>query len=751
MALLGAIIYGWHLSDKIDKRFAARRWSIPSKVFTDTMLLYPGQRLNQRLFIKKLKRMGYRAISIRPDRGGEMQTIPNGLRIFLNNFNTPLKNRSGFLLDIKITENTIESLIRRDNGEILPLLEIEPEELALFFGRERERRQLVSIKHIPKHVIHTVLAAEDSRFFEHWGIDPRGILRALITNLQRGSVQQGGSTITQQLAKNYFLTPDRNLVRKFQEAVMALSMEWMYSKEEILEIYLNEIYLGQKGSVAINGIGEAAYFYFGKPVRELTVAEAAVIAGLIKAPNHYSPYVDKKACQTRRNLVLTAMQRKGWISEEKFKAESKAPIKTVGYTVDGKKAPYYIDYLKQQLGMLYRPEDLFTLGLSIYTTLDSQVQMAAEKALAEGLHRLENKFPALKRKSSERNLQGAIVVMQPKTGHILAMVGGRNYGESQFNRITQARRQAGSAFKPFVFAAGLDAFTPISMLSNQPKEYSVNGKIWKPKNFEKDAEKQVTVRKALENSYNLAAVDLAMQIGLDQIVDTAAHFGFSTPFKPYPSLALGAFEVIPLELARAYCVFPAGGMMPFPLALKAVADENGRMLEQRHLKIERLISNAKAFIMNSLLSGVVKRGTGRSLRHRGIDWPAAGKTGTTNNYRDAWFIGYTPDLLALVWVGFDNGDSIKSTGAQAALPIWTQLIKAIPHHISQNDFRVPGEIVKRMICSDGQKAIVSKNCPAPYEEYFLKENAPKALFQQDTQSGFFDKFIKGIKDIFKGD
>ncbi len=751
LALFGAIIYGWHLSGKVDKRFSSRRWSIPSKVFTDTMLLYPGQRLNLKFFQEKLKRMGYREVSILPVRKGEMQTIRKGIRIFLNDLKIPWKDRSGFLIKIEITQNTIASIVRQDNGKFLQLLEIEPEEIMLFFGPERERRQLVSIDHIPKHLIHAVLAAEDSRFFQHWGIDPRGILRALITNLRHGSIQQGGSTITQQLAKNYFLTPDRNLTRKFQEALLALTMELKYSKEDILEIYLNEIYLGQKGSVAINGIGEAAYFYFGKIVQELSIGEAAAIAGLIKAPNHYSPYVDKKACQVRRNLVLTAMQRKGWISDEKLKTQITAPITPVGYTVYGKKAPYYIDYLTKQLGMLYKPEDLSTLGLSIYTTLDSQVQMAAEKALTEGLQRLENKFPALKRKSSDRSLQGALVVMQPKTGHILAMVGGRNYSESQFNRITQARRQAGSAFKPFVFLAGLDTFTPISILSNQPKEYSVDGQTWKPKNFEQHAKKQVTVRKAIENSYNLATVDLAMQVGLEQIVDTAARFGFSTPFKPYPSLALGAFEVIPLELARAFCVFGSGGIMPFPLALKAVADENGSMLEQRHLKIERLISTSKAFIINSLLRGVVKSGTGRSLENRGITWPVAGKTGTTNNYRDAWFVGYTPDLLALVWVGFDNGDSIKSTGAQAALPIWAELIKGIPHHISQSDFRVPAGIVKRMICSDGGKAVVSKNCPKPYEEYFLLENAPKVSILNGTKSGIFDNFIKGIKDIFKGD
>jgi penicillin-binding protein 1B len=340
--------------------------------------------------------------------------------------------------------------------------------------------------------------------------------------------------------------------------------------------------------------------------------------------------------------------------------------------------------------------------------------------------------------------------MQPKTGHILAMVGGRDYSKSQFNRITQSLRQPGSAFKPFVYVTGLDTMTPITMLSNAPKTYNVDGKPWRPKNFEHHGNKQVSLRSALENSDNLATVDLAMRIGLKPIIDTATRFGFSTPFKPYPSIALGAFEVIPLELARAYCAFAAGGVMPFPLGLKAVVDENGKVLERRHLKIERLISPAKAFMITSLLRGVIETGTGRTLGNKGISWPVAGKTGTTNDFRDAWFIGYTPDILALVWVGFDNGGAIGATGAQAALPIWAQLMKAIPHQISHNDFRVPDGIVTRTICNENGQPMVSENCDKPRQEFFLANNAPPPPRPKGSIQGVFEKFIKGIKDIFKG-
>ena len=673
------------------------------------------------------------------------------MRVFLYDLETPWKKRAGFPVHIQFDPNTIKSITRQDNGKSISLLEIEPEEIMLFFGRERESRRLVSIQKVPEHFIHAVLAAEDHRFFQHWGIDPRGILRALITNLQHGTIRQGGSTITQQLAKNYFLTPDRNLVRKLREALLAIVMEFKYSKHEILEIYLNEIYLGQKGSVAVNGIGEAAYFYFGKPVQELSFSEAATIAGLIKAPNHYSPYIDKTACRRRRNSILKVMQSKGWISDAQLQAHTKTPVITAGYTIYGKQAPYFMDYLAQQLTTLYKPEELVSLGLSIYTTLDPQVQIAAENALSKELSRLENNTTALKRKSSDKKLQGAVVVIQPKTGHILAMVGGRNYSKSQFNRITQSRRQPGSAFKPFVYVVGLDTYNPITMLSNTPRTYNIDGKTWAPKNFERHAKKQVSFRSALENSDNLATVDLAMQIGLKPIIETATRFGFSTPFKPYPSLALGAFEVIPLELARAYCAFAAGGMMPFPLGLKAVVDENSHVLERRHLKIERLISPSKAFMITSLLRGVVENGTGRTLGNKGISWPVAGKTGTTNNSRDAWFIGYTPDILALVWVGFDNGDTIKATGAQAALPVWAELMKAIPHQISHKDFRVPDGIVTRMICSEDGKPVVTQNCAKPRKEFFLAENAPPEPRLRGPLEGVFEKLIEGIKDIFNAD
>ncbi|MBN1930402.1 MAG: PBP1A family penicillin-binding protein [Desulfobacterales bacterium] len=741
------ILYGGYLSIQIENRFSSRRWSIPSKVFSDITLLYPGQFINLNLFNEMLQRLEYQEVPHQPKRKGELHTSKTSIDIFLHDIKTPSLNREGFPVQIRFNQNQIESIIRTDKKESIPILELEPEEIVLFFGPERERRQLVSIDQLPKHLIFAVLAAEDARFYRHYGVDPFAILRAFYTNLIHGAIRQGGSTITQQLTKNYFLTPEKTISRKLNELMIALIIEAMYTKDTILEIYLNEIYLGQKGSVSINGIGEAAYFYFGKPVSELSTVESATIAGLIRGPNHYSPYADKTRCLKRRNQVLSAMHRNGWISAEELQLDLSLPVNPAGFTLHGRKAPYFIDYLTKQLENLYPAETLYSQGLSIYTTLDTQVQTAAEKALEKGLIRLEKSNSALKREDPLKQLQGAIIVMQPKTGDILAMVGGRNYNESQFNRIAQARRQPGSLFKPFVYVTALDQFTPASILSNAPQSYEINGKLWQPQNFEITTEEHVRLRTALKKSYNLATIDLAMQIGLNRIVKTATEYHFSTPLQPYPSLALGAFEMIPIEIARAYCVFAADGVQTYPLSLKSVSDENGKIIQRKHMKIERLISPAKAFLMNSMLESVVTEGTAQSLKNRGIAWPLAGKTGTTNNYRDAWFVGYTPDILALVWVGFDNGDPVFATGSAAALPIWADLITAIPHCISKDGFNMPTGVVKKSICAESGELAIKNRCPTSLDEFFLAENVPMTYCKVHQKYGVVNRFTRGIKNF----
>jgi len=747
-ASLGAFLYCWNLSSQIDKRFSGRRWSIPSRVLSDTTVLYPGQVVNRFLLEEKLVHLGYHTVSRNPGEKGEMRISASRLEIFLKEMKTPQKTREGFSAVISFSGSEIKSIIDSRTGERVPILELEPEELMLFFGPEREQRKLVSIDQVPRDVIHAVLAAEDSRFFRHRGLDPLGIVRALYTNLLSGQIREGGSTITQQLAKNYFLTPERTLTRKIREAFIALTMEMMFDKNVILEIYLNEIYLGQKESVSINGVGEASYFYFGKSVAELSLSEGAVIAGLIRAPNFFSPYVNKNRCRARRDSVLEAMHKHQWISAEQLKASLASPLATSGYAAYVKRAPYFMDYLARQVASLYPPEALASLGLSIFTTMDTQVQTAAENALSNGLKRFEDLYAHLKRQEPEKKLQGAIVVMQPKTGYILAMVGGRDYAVSQFNRITQARRQPGSAFKPFVFLASLDTLTPASILSNEPKTYTINGREWRPDNYNAVPETRINMRDALSRSINQATVDLAMKIGLDPIVSTASAFGFSTPLKSYPSIALGAFEVVPLELARAYCAFAADGVLPHPLSLKKVVDEKGEILEQRHMSVQSVTSPGKTFLITSMLRSAVEEGTARSLRNMGIRFPAAGKTGTTNEFRDAWFVGYTPDIMALIWVGFDDGSSLQAPASVLTLPIWADLMNSIPQYVSGTWFKAPPDIVVETVCKESGQLARAYVCPATLEEYFLVENTPKERCNLHRGLGALERIIKGVKDLF---
>jgi len=754
MVLVSAavILYGWYLSGRIEKRFSARLWRVPSTVYSDTTLLYPGQGFDRKNLAAKLESLGYRTVAGPPQKQGEMRLAKGYLEAYLNDLKIPAQHRPGNPVRLRFDRGRIKSIERIDTGERLPILELEPEEIGQFYGPERERRQLVSIRQVPPNLVRATLAAEDSRFYGHHGFDPVGILRAFYVNLRAGRIRQGGSTITQQLAKNFFLTPERTISRKLNELVMSVVIELKYQKDEILEIYLNDIYLGQNGTVAIDGVGEACLFYFAKSVKDISLAEAATIAGIIRAPGRYSPYIDKERCRQRRDAVLKAMSAKNWISDPELQAALVQPIETVGESAAVKKAPYFMDYLSHQLESLYSPDDLTRLGLAIYTTLDTRVQYAAEQALYRGLRRLESSIATLKRADPAQKLQGAVVVIQPKTGFILAMVGGRDYAASQYNRITQSRRQPGSAFKPFIYLAALDQLTPASRLSNEPRTYMIGGRPWTPENAaqEVEGETSVSMRTALATSNNRATVDLAMKTGLEQVVEKTVPFQFSTPIKPYPSLALGAFEVVPLELARAYCVFAGGGTLPHPLSIKDVTDDHGRLLSQSHLNIERLISPAKAYIITDMLKSVVSEGTARALSGWNLPGPFAGKTGTTNNFRDAWFVGYTPDILALVWVGFDNGDPVKASGAKAALPIWAELVKTIPQYISGADFKMPDGVVARTVCSESGLLAAGRTCPLPIKEIFLEDRVPDQPCPLHPARNAIKDLIDGIKDLFGG-
>ncbi len=713
-----------YLSTEIERRFSGKLWSVPAVVLSDSTMIYPGQTLGPSQFEDMLTLRGYRSAVGRRMEPGEYRRERNQIRVFFRSFSYPGKKLPSRKVQIRFSGGRIQRMTS-DRGP-LPYLEMEPVVLARLFGKERESRHLVRIEAVPKHLIQAVVAIEDHRFFRHQGIDWRGILRALWADIRAGRVVQGGSTITQQLVKNYFLKPERTLKRKVLEALMALILEAKYSKEQILEMYLNEIYLGQQGGVAIHGVGEAARVYFGRNVEDLTLAEAAALAGMIRAPNRYSPVRNPKVCRTRRNLVLQKMRELGFISAAAYRRAVSEPIRTVSRGLPVKAAPYYVDYLNRQLEMLYSEETLSSEGLVIYTSYRPELALEAEHAVKSGLAALEKRYPRLRTRDPQKALQVAMVVVQPKTGALVALVGGRDYASSSFNRAVDAHRQPGSAFKPFVYLAALDRFTPVSWIEDRPTAYRLDGRVWSPRNYDGRYRGRVMVRDALARSLNAATVNLAMQVGLPRIIETARRLGLTSRLEPYPSLALGAFEVTPLELAGAYAALANEGQRPVLLTVKKVVTPKGTVLEQRHMTMTTVTTPARAFLVTRMLQRVVTSGTARRLLSLGVDFPCAGKTGTTSDYRDSWFVGYTSDLLTLVWVGFDDNRSTRLSGSSGALRLWARFMTHIRPWLHPQAFPVPPGVVARVICTESGD-LATRSCPNREVEYFLAENVPQIV------------------------
>ena len=703
----------------IQQRFTVRKWSIPSRVFSASAPIYPGQSISLTIVKQMLQERRYREAFKEPLRAGEFRVSGGALSAHLREFRFPGRSIPAQRVQIEFQRDRLSRIIG-SAGDV-GILELEPLEMARLFGPQRESRLLVNVKQLKPHVVDAILAVEDRRFYEHSGMDPWSILRALWADLTAGRVVQGGSTITQQLVKNYFLQPERNLRRKVHEALMALVLEAFHSKDEILEMYLNEIYLGQRGSVAIHGIGEAARYYFGRNIEDLSVAEAATIAGMICGPNLYSPLTHPQASKDRRNLVLKQMLQQDKITPEEYEMARGEPLRVTESNLPVSVAPYFLDYVRQQLGELYAQEVLASEGLSIYTTLDPEMSHAAEAAVRDGLAELEREVPAQKDGGGAESLQAAMIVVQPKTGAILALVGGRDYAESTFNRAVFASRQPGSAIKPFVYLAGLDRFSPVDWLPDEPLTTHVDGISWSPKNYDNRFRGRVMLRQAVEESLNLPAVHVATTVGLDNVVAALRSFDIRSTIHPVPSIALGACEVTPLELARAYAVLDNDGQQAFLLSLKEVVTEQGEVKERRNIDLESVTSPAKAFLMTDLLQGVMERGTGRPIKKLGLDFPCAGKTGTTSDYRDSWFVGYTTDLLALVWVGYDANLPTNLTGATGAGKIWARFFDQVKPWINPQAFRPPPGIVQRVVCAvSGQLATMS--CPTKRQEYFLSEH-----------------------------
>ena len=553
-----------------------------------------------------------------------------------------------------------------------------------------ERRTVFPLAKMPRMLINAFVAAEDARFFEHRGIDYWRVLGATFRNIEALDVVQGGSTITQQIAKSFFLTPERSFSRKIKEAILAQRIESYLTKNEILFLYLNQIYLGE----GAYGVGAAAKIYFGKPVESLTLAECAMIAGLPPAPNSLSPFRNAKKARERQIYVLNRMLEKNMITPVQAIRAQAEEIRLRPKGLKGNEAPYVLEMVRQHVEDKYGREMLYKGGLKIYTSINAQMQSSAQTAVLKGLEEYEGRG----KKSKDRaQVQGALVALEPQSGFILAMVGGRDFIASQFNRATQAKRQAGSAFKPIVYAAALDkGFTPATIIVDEPIAYQdVPGKEpWEPKNFDREFWGPVTMRKALTFSRNIPTVKIAQAIGLDYLIQYGKTLGIKSKLEPNLSLALGSANISLLELTSAFGVFAAHGYRAEPTLITQICDKDGNILEETEPSAIEVISPQTAYMISSMMQSVIQEGTGQ--RAKALGRPAAGKTGTTNDYRDAWFIGFIPNnLVAGAWIGYDIEKPLGTyeTGAVAALPIWLEFMKEATAKKPIESFSTPEGIV----------------------------------------------------------
>jgi len=575
-----------------------------------------------------------------------------------------------------------------------------------------ERRILVPLTQIPQSLRDAILATEDRRFYSHWGIDPIGVARAVIQNYRRGRIVEGGSTITQQLTKVLFLTPDKSVERKLKEAVLALELERRYSKDRILEMYLNQVYFGA-GSY---GVEAAARTYFGKGVSELTVRESALIAGLPRAPTNYSPFDRPEAAKRRREVVLRRLVEFGSIKDEEAKRLAKTDLGLIPPERRRTTGQYFIDYVQQTLEAKYGPDLVLKGGLNVYTTLSPTMQLTAEQSLREGLKALQGRSTQARPGESP---EGAVVTVEPQTGYVKAMVGGSDFFRSEFNRAVQAKRQPGSAFKPFIYIAALEAgFTPASQIEDSPVSFAVggkNGQVWKPENYDRKFRGSTTLQQAIEESVNVVTVKLQERIGLAKTIQVARRLGITSPLDVNLSLALGTSDVSLLEMTSAYGALANQGMWMPPVTIRYVTDAQGKLLEEHVPEGREALAPETAYVITQMLRGVVERGTGQAAR--GLGRPVAAKTGTTNDYSNAWFVGFTPRLATGVWVGYDRPRSLgkDETGSRVAVPIWVTYMGKVLGDSPREDFPVPDQVVSMLVDEDP-----SGECLRPVPMAFVK-------------------------------
>ena len=714
------VCYLGYLDYTVREQFEGKRWAIPARVYASPVEIYTGSKLNAQQLLTLLKKLHYRSdskLSSQATYSKNAQTISLKTRQFV------FWDKTQQVQNIRITFSATEvlSIVDAESGSELAIVRLDPVQIGSFYPAHKEDRVLVKLDEVPKNLIQGLLATEDRYFYQHMGISFKGIARAMWANLRAGKMVQGGSTITQQLVKNFYLTPERSLLRKINEALMSVILELRFSKDEILQAYLNEVFLGQDGAHAIHGFGLASEFYFSRPLNKLPLDQVTALIALVRGPSYYDLRKKPERALQRRNLILDEMLAHGDISEQQALQAKQKPIKVVAYAHrPANRYPSFIDLVKRQLTQEYNEQDLTSEGLSIFTTLDSKVQDALDSSIEQQLTQIE------KRKQS-KNLEAAAIVTRRDTGEIVALAGGRDSQGVGFNRALNAVRPIGSLIKPLVYLTALEypeKYTLISSVSDTKiKIKAEKGKLWEPQNYSRKEHGDVALHTALAHSYNLATVHIGMDIGLGRIAKTLRETGVKRPINLFPSMLLGSLPLTPFEVTQIYQTL-AGDGFAMPLrSISAVLAQDGTLLQRYPYALRQELDPAATYLTNTILQEVMREGTGKSAykvlpKSMGL----AGKTGTTNDLKDSWFAGYTGDYLAVFWVGRDDNKSAGVTGASGSLKLWTELMRQVatqPVILSRPDSVISVWIDKK----SGLKA--NELCPETIAYPFVRGSEPK--------------------------
>jgi penicillin-binding protein 1B len=754
LSIIAAGYYYVRFAHLIDARLHGERQTVLPRVFARPLELRRGQSMTDRQLIDRLNDLGY-AQRVAVEKPGEfavgngaVSILPRSAElkgqvvrvVFQRPASTPaVKTVAAKKPPTRPADRVLQLELGTHASERLTL---DAPVLASLVSGEREKRRPVALAAIPSRMTQAVLAIEDRRFYEHPGIDPIGMMGAAFSYATgRRTYLAGGSTVTQQLVRNVFLPKfdgmtlqtarERSTRRKLLEIWVSIVLTQRASKDEILEMYLNDIPLGQRGSFAIFGVAEASRLFFGKDVSNVTLAEAATIAGVIQQPSALSPFNNPERCRERRNIVLQAMADSGFINQDAATRASKEPLAVVQRALEAE-APYFVDYVGQTLADQYPKLTTVTnQALDVYTTLDLHLQRIAQDAVRDGLTKVDELLSRRKRKGKA---EAALISIDPRTGEILAFVGGRSYNQSQYDRAILSRRQPGSVFKPFVYLSAFEQalregrhdITPATITIDEPETFEFDDQEWTPENYEGKYDGPITYRQALAHSRNLGTIHVAQAAGYGHVADLWKSLGVGNPPKPYPSIALGVFEATPYEIATAYTIFPNDGTIRPLKHILRLTSGGKDVLRPPEPKTRQIARPETTFLVTNMMRSVLNEGTAAGARAAGFTLDAAGKTGTTNDLRDAWFVGFTPDLLTVVWVGFDDNQPVGLSGAQAALPIWTQYMKAALAGRSSVAFDVPEGIAFVNIDPlNGQLA--SPACPKTFSEAFIAGTEPTTM------------------------